>query len=181
MIELCPVGRAATPDEVGHVGALLMGEDGAFTSWMAVSPLPTGTANRPRSDKNNQAHDNEKAYTRKERTGALGHRPRLHEDQPVLWRAAAAARRGEADPRRGRPRHHVLRYGSARRWKDRSGGSEPTGSTSTKARQGSHSTLDVRGGLGTRTLRALESSKAASSTGPNCTPAHPQGRAASRA
>lgn len=30
MIELCPVGRAATPDEVGHVGALLMGADGAF-------------------------------------------------------------------------------------------------------------------------------------------------------
>jgi NAD(P)-dependent dehydrogenase (short-subunit alcohol dehydrogenase family) len=25
MIELCPVGRAATPDEVGNVGALLMG------------------------------------------------------------------------------------------------------------------------------------------------------------
>ncbi len=30
MIELCPVGRAATPDEVGGVGALLMGPDGAF-------------------------------------------------------------------------------------------------------------------------------------------------------
>jgi NAD(P)-dependent dehydrogenase (short-subunit alcohol dehydrogenase family) len=30
MIELCPVGRAATPDEVGSVGALLMGPDGAF-------------------------------------------------------------------------------------------------------------------------------------------------------
>jgi NAD(P)-dependent dehydrogenase (short-subunit alcohol dehydrogenase family) len=30
MIELCPVGRAATPDEVGQVGALLMGPDGAF-------------------------------------------------------------------------------------------------------------------------------------------------------
>ena len=30
MIELCPVGRAATPDEVGNVGALLMGADGAF-------------------------------------------------------------------------------------------------------------------------------------------------------
>jgi len=29
-IEGCPVGRAATPDEVGHVGALLMGSDGAF-------------------------------------------------------------------------------------------------------------------------------------------------------
>ena len=30
MIELCPVGRAATPDEVGTVGALLMGPDGGF-------------------------------------------------------------------------------------------------------------------------------------------------------
>ncbi|HET9648926.1 MAG TPA: SDR family oxidoreductase [Microlunatus sp.] len=30
MIERCPVGRAATPDEVGTVGALLMGADGAF-------------------------------------------------------------------------------------------------------------------------------------------------------
>lgn len=30
MIELSPVGRAATPDEVGNVGALLMGPDGGF-------------------------------------------------------------------------------------------------------------------------------------------------------
>jgi len=30
MIDLCPVGRAGTPDEVGAVGALLMGSDGAF-------------------------------------------------------------------------------------------------------------------------------------------------------
>jgi len=30
MIERCPVGRAATPDEVGTVGALLMSQDGAF-------------------------------------------------------------------------------------------------------------------------------------------------------
>jgi NAD(P)-dependent dehydrogenase (short-subunit alcohol dehydrogenase family) len=30
MIELCPVGRAGTPDEVGTVGALLMGPDSAF-------------------------------------------------------------------------------------------------------------------------------------------------------
>src|SRR5258707_7272676 len=28
MIELCPAGRAGTPDEVGNVGALLMGADG---------------------------------------------------------------------------------------------------------------------------------------------------------
>ncbi|MGZ3836745.1 MAG: SDR family oxidoreductase [Mucilaginibacter sp.] len=30
MIELSAVGRAGTPDEVGNVGALLMGADGAF-------------------------------------------------------------------------------------------------------------------------------------------------------
>ncbi len=30
MIELSPAGRAGTPDEVGSVGALLMGNDGAF-------------------------------------------------------------------------------------------------------------------------------------------------------
>jgi NAD(P)-dependent dehydrogenase (short-subunit alcohol dehydrogenase family) len=30
MIELCPASRAGTPDEVGTVGALLMGPDGGF-------------------------------------------------------------------------------------------------------------------------------------------------------
>src|SRR6478752_6905098 len=30
MIELSPAGRGGTPDEVGTVGALLMGSDGAF-------------------------------------------------------------------------------------------------------------------------------------------------------
>ncbi len=30
MIESCPAWRAGTPDEVGTVGALLMGLDGAF-------------------------------------------------------------------------------------------------------------------------------------------------------
>ncbi len=30
MLELSPAGRAGTPDEVGTVGALLMGPDGAF-------------------------------------------------------------------------------------------------------------------------------------------------------
>ena len=30
MIELCPVGRAGTPDEVANVAALLMGPEGAF-------------------------------------------------------------------------------------------------------------------------------------------------------
>jgi NAD(P)-dependent dehydrogenase (short-subunit alcohol dehydrogenase family) len=30
MIESCPAGRAGTPDEVGNLGALLLGRDGAF-------------------------------------------------------------------------------------------------------------------------------------------------------
>jgi len=30
MIELCPAGRAGTPDEIGALGAFLMGSDGAF-------------------------------------------------------------------------------------------------------------------------------------------------------
>lgn len=30
MVEHSPVGRAGTPDEVGTLGALLMGADGAF-------------------------------------------------------------------------------------------------------------------------------------------------------
>lgn len=30
MIDLCPAGRAGTPDEVGNLGALLMGPDGGF-------------------------------------------------------------------------------------------------------------------------------------------------------
>jgi NAD(P)-dependent dehydrogenase (short-subunit alcohol dehydrogenase family) len=30
MIELCPTGRAGTPDEIGTLGALLMGADGVF-------------------------------------------------------------------------------------------------------------------------------------------------------
>jgi NAD(P)-dependent dehydrogenase (short-subunit alcohol dehydrogenase family) len=30
MIDLSPVGRAGTPDEVGSVAALLLGSDGAF-------------------------------------------------------------------------------------------------------------------------------------------------------
>jgi NAD(P)-dependent dehydrogenase (short-subunit alcohol dehydrogenase family) len=30
MIELCPAGRGGTPDEIGTVGALLMGREGAF-------------------------------------------------------------------------------------------------------------------------------------------------------
>ena len=36
MIELCPAGRAGTPDEVGTVGALLMGPDGAFITGSDV-------------------------------------------------------------------------------------------------------------------------------------------------
>jgi NAD(P)-dependent dehydrogenase (short-subunit alcohol dehydrogenase family) len=36
MIELSPVGRAGTPDEVATVGALLMGADGAFITGSDV-------------------------------------------------------------------------------------------------------------------------------------------------
>jgi NAD(P)-dependent dehydrogenase (short-subunit alcohol dehydrogenase family) len=36
MIELCPVGRGGTPDEVATVGALLMGPDGAFITGSDV-------------------------------------------------------------------------------------------------------------------------------------------------
>ena len=36
MISLCPVGRPGTPDEVGNVGALLMGPDGAFITGSDV-------------------------------------------------------------------------------------------------------------------------------------------------
>ena len=32
MIELCPIGRAGTPDEIGTLGAYLMGADGAFVT-----------------------------------------------------------------------------------------------------------------------------------------------------
>ncbi|MCU1395474.1 MAG: fabG3 [Ilumatobacteraceae bacterium] len=32
MIERCPAGRAGTPDEIGALGALLMGPDGAFVT-----------------------------------------------------------------------------------------------------------------------------------------------------
>src|SRR5271165_1234867 len=36
MIDLSPAGRAGTPDEVGTVGALLMGQDGAFITGSDV-------------------------------------------------------------------------------------------------------------------------------------------------
>jgi NAD(P)-dependent dehydrogenase (short-subunit alcohol dehydrogenase family) len=52
MIELCPVGRAGTPDEVGTIGALLMGPDSspaATSSWTAASPPHTGSASSPRN------------------------------------------------------------------------------------------------------------------------------------
>jgi NAD(P)-dependent dehydrogenase (short-subunit alcohol dehydrogenase family) len=55
MIELCPAGRAGTPDEVGTVGALLMGPDGAFITGSdflmdAASPPPIGSVNSLRSE-----------------------------------------------------------------------------------------------------------------------------------
>ena len=53
MIELCPVGRAGTPDEVANVGALLMGPDvrSATSLWMVALRPPTGSANSPRSSR----------------------------------------------------------------------------------------------------------------------------------
>jgi NAD(P)-dependent dehydrogenase (short-subunit alcohol dehydrogenase family) len=36
MLELCPLGRGGTPDEVATVGALLMGPDGAFITGSDV-------------------------------------------------------------------------------------------------------------------------------------------------
>ena len=36
MIELCPAGRAGTPDEIGTVGALLMGTEGGFITGSDV-------------------------------------------------------------------------------------------------------------------------------------------------
>lgn len=56
MIELSAAGRGGTPDEVGGVGALLMGSDGPFItgsdfSWTAESRLPTGTANLRQSNR----------------------------------------------------------------------------------------------------------------------------------
>jgi NAD(P)-dependent dehydrogenase (short-subunit alcohol dehydrogenase family) len=56
MIEVSAVGRVGTPDEVGAVGALLMGPDGAFITGSdflmdgRVMP-PPGTANLLRSDR----------------------------------------------------------------------------------------------------------------------------------
>jgi NAD(P)-dependent dehydrogenase (short-subunit alcohol dehydrogenase family) len=54
MIELCPAGRGGTPDEVGTVGALLMGPDGGFITGSDFVmdgglPPPTGSANSRRS------------------------------------------------------------------------------------------------------------------------------------
>lgn len=40
MIDDCPAKRAGTPDEVGHVAALLMGTDGAFIT--GSDPLMDG-------------------------------------------------------------------------------------------------------------------------------------------
>ena len=41
MIELSPVGRGGTPDEVGAVGALLMGPDGTFITGSDFLMPPT--------------------------------------------------------------------------------------------------------------------------------------------
>jgi NAD(P)-dependent dehydrogenase (short-subunit alcohol dehydrogenase family) len=62
MIELCPAGRAGTPDEIGTLGAYLMGPDGAFvtgsdflidggvTASYFFGELAPATANHPTTD-----------------------------------------------------------------------------------------------------------------------------------
>jgi NAD(P)-dependent dehydrogenase (short-subunit alcohol dehydrogenase family) len=51
MIEMSAAGRAGTPDEVGTVGALLMGPDGGFITGSdipaSVSPLAAGSLSTP--------------------------------------------------------------------------------------------------------------------------------------
>lgn len=44
MIELCPAGRAGTPDEVGSLGALLMGEEGTLIVLTRAPRFPHLTA-----------------------------------------------------------------------------------------------------------------------------------------
>ena len=44
MIEISPVGRAGTPDEVGNVGALLMGPDAAFITGSAPASTKSSRA-----------------------------------------------------------------------------------------------------------------------------------------
>jgi hypothetical protein len=55
MIDVSPAGRGGTPDEVGTVGALLMGPDGAFITGsdvlMAASPPPIGSETSPLGDR----------------------------------------------------------------------------------------------------------------------------------
>jgi hypothetical protein len=56
MLELSPVGRGGTPDEVATVAALLLGptahsSPAATFSWTAASPPPGSTATSPRNDR----------------------------------------------------------------------------------------------------------------------------------
>ena len=56
MIDLCAVGRAGTPDEIGNVGALLMEQDGAFITvviflWTAELRQHIGMANLLQNNK----------------------------------------------------------------------------------------------------------------------------------
>jgi hypothetical protein len=76
MIELSPVRRAASRDEGGNVGALLMGQDGAFitgSDFLMDGGVTASywSANSRRSEREavagqklNKEHDDEKAHTR---------------------------------------------------------------------------------------------------------------------
>ena len=76
MIELSPVGRGGTPDDVGAVGALLMGPEGTVITGSDFLmdggvTAPTFTANLPHADRHRALQD---ANRRRNVTG-LPHRP----------------------------------------------------------------------------------------------------------
>jgi hypothetical protein len=61
MLELSPVGRGGTPDEVATVAALLLGPDGGFItpaatfSWTVASPPPGSSASSPHGDRSRRS------------------------------------------------------------------------------------------------------------------------------
>jgi NAD(P)-dependent dehydrogenase (short-subunit alcohol dehydrogenase family) len=92
MLELSPVGRGGTPDEVATVAALLLGPDGGFItpaatfSWTVASPPPGSSASSPHGD-------------RSRRSSRLLVRAGSLWPGPAAGRAAAVRR--ERDARRG--------------------------------------------------------------------------------
>ena len=105
MIDLSPAGRAGTPDEVGTVGALLMGPDGAFITGSDFLmdggvTAPTSTANsprrRPRAERN---HDNVTARRSSQDRGA-GHACPKRAGSTSLQSLAGVARAELSKPSR---------------------------------------------------------------------------------